>query len=221
MGNRWLKECRNMASAFERLGRERQINERFQALGPGKVVCWKSHKSGSCQESPEENIAGMGSEEIAPPSYRYETEDTVPMHKLKLLVEKGVVLELLALTGPLKSGAPLDEPPRHVAGVGTCNFHVSQEVSETPVCMPPQDTNINLAGQAKYRMRSPCDGNRYKESEGLREVLKNANVRDMLVAIDNAPDPGKAIHAAMLEPIFVEFADECLKIVQPPVSAEH
>nr|CAD7598904.1 unnamed protein product [Timema genevievae] len=109
------------------------------------VVCWKSHKSGSCQESPEENITGMGSEEIAPPSYRYETEDTVPMHKLKLL----------------------------------------------------------------------------EESEGLREVLKNANIRDMLVAIDNAPDPGKAIHAAMLEPIFVEFADECLKIVQPPVSGEH
>nr|CAD7569408.1 unnamed protein product [Timema californicum] len=84
----------------------------------------------------------MGSETIAPPSYRYETEDTVPMHKLKLL----------------------------------------------------------------------------EESEGLREVLKNANVRDMLVAIDNAPDPAKAIHAAMLEPIFVEFADECLKIVQPTVS---
>lgn len=37
----------------------------------------------------------------------------------------------------------------------------------------------------------------------------------MLVAIDNAPNPGSAMQQAMLEPIFVEFADECLKVIEP------
>ncbi|XP_075213051.1 zinc finger HIT domain-containing protein 3 [Lycorma delicatula] len=53
-------------------------------------------------------------------------------------------------------------------------------------------------------------------SEGLSEVLKNPHVRNMILAIDRSENPAKAMEDAMLEPIFVEFADECLKIVQPP-----
>lgn len=37
----------------------------------------------------------------------------------------------------------------------------------------------------------------------------------MLTAIDKSQNATEAMKAAMLEPIFVEFADECLKIVEP------
>lgn len=37
----------------------------------------------------------------------------------------------------------------------------------------------------------------------------------MLVAIDKSVNPAAAMQQAMLEPIFVEFTDECLKIVEP------
>lgn len=40
-------------------------------------------------------------------------------------------------------------------------------------------------------------------------------MRNLLSEIDLAPDPWKAMKAAMQEPLFLEFADECLKIVEP------
>ncbi|XP_067008974.1 zinc finger HIT domain-containing protein 3 [Anabrus simplex] len=54
-----------------------------------------------------------------------------------------------------------------------------------------------------------------RESEGLRDILRNPHVRDMLSAIDSSPNPAAAMKAAMLEPIFVEFADKCLELVEP------
>lgn len=54
-----------------------------------------------------------------------------------------------------------------------------------------------------------------KGSKNLRKILENRHVRDMLTAIDKSQNATEAMKAAMLEPIFVEFADECLKIVEP------
>ncbi|CAH0395012.1 unnamed protein product [Bemisia tabaci] len=54
-----------------------------------------------------------------------------------------------------------------------------------------------------------------KGSKNLRKILENRHVRHMLTAIDKSQNATEAMKAAMLEPIFVEFADECLKIVEP------
>ncbi|XP_017780425.1 PREDICTED: zinc finger HIT domain-containing protein 3 [Nicrophorus vespilloides] len=54
-----------------------------------------------------------------------------------------------------------------------------------------------------------------KGNEELKDMLKNKHLRDLLVAVDNSKDAEAVMSKAMLEPIFVEFADECLKVVEP------
>ena len=53
-----------------------------------------------------------------------------------------------------------------------------------------------------------------KDSEGLKELLKNKHLRDFLQELNDARNPWKAMKAAMSEPLFLEFADECLKVVE-------
>ncbi|KAL7027453.1 hypothetical protein ACKWTF_005446 [Chironomus riparius] len=53
-----------------------------------------------------------------------------------------------------------------------------------------------------------------KVSEGLKEMLKNKHLRDFLQELNDARNPWKAIKASMSEPLFLEFADECLKVVE-------
>jgi len=53
------------------------------------------------------------------------------------------------------------------------------------------------------------------ESEELKMVLQNHNLREVILHIDHAQKPDIAIAKAMQEPIFTEFADHCLAIVEP------
>ena len=53
------------------------------------------------------------------------------------------------------------------------------------------------------------------ESEALMSVLQNPHLRQLLVTVDSAEDKAKAMKEAMQEPLFVEFADQCLKIIEP------
>ncbi|XP_058457886.1 zinc finger HIT domain-containing protein 3 [Malaya genurostris] len=55
-----------------------------------------------------------------------------------------------------------------------------------------------------------------RNSEALKNLLYNPHLRKLLEEIDSAPSARKAIQIAMMEPLFVEFADECLKVVEPP-----
>ncbi|NXH27823.1 ZNHI3 protein, partial [Myiagra hebetior] len=54
------------------------------------------------------------------------------------------------------------------------------------------------------------------ESAELRDLLLNPHLRQLLLAIDRAPDRNSLIRRFMQEPLFVEFADCCLRIVEPP-----
>ncbi len=46
-------------------------------------------------------------------------------------------------------------------------------------------------------------------------LLSNPHLRVMMSSLTSAEDTGTLMEAAMKEPIFTEFADECLKIVEP------
>ncbi|XP_067629865.1 zinc finger HIT domain-containing protein 3 isoform X2 [Eurosta solidaginis] len=59
-----------------------------------------------------------------------------------------------------------------------------------------------------------------KNSKELHNLLYNKHMRHLLTEIDVAPDAWKAMKAAMQEPLFLEFANECLKIVEPQTSDE-
>ena len=51
------------------------------------------------------------------------------------------------------------------------------------------------------------------QSEELRHLLCNPHLRQLLCSLDSAESKDSAMKAAMQEPLFVEFSDQCLKIV--------
>lgn len=54
-----------------------------------------------------------------------------------------------------------------------------------------------------------------RSSEELKKLLDNPHLRNLLKEIDVADNAWNAMKVAMMEPLFTEFADECLKIVEP------
>jgi len=54
-----------------------------------------------------------------------------------------------------------------------------------------------------------------EHNQELKNILCNKHLRALLLAIDQSSNPSDAMQQAMLEPIFVEFADECLKVIEP------
>ncbi|XP_029375317.1 zinc finger HIT domain-containing protein 3 isoform X2 [Echeneis naucrates] len=63
-----------------------------------------------------------------------------------------------------------------------------------------------------------CSLGCYKRHKGkskeLRDLLCNPHLRQLLRSIDNADNKANAMKHAMQEPLFVEFSDQCLKIVE-------
>ncbi|XP_075448345.1 zinc finger HIT domain-containing protein 3 [Ascaphus truei] len=53
------------------------------------------------------------------------------------------------------------------------------------------------------------------ESEELKNLLLNPHLRQLLTNIDQAEGREAAMKKCMQEPLFVEFADQCLSIVEP------
>lgn len=52
-------------------------------------------------------------------------------------------------------------------------------------------------------------------SEALKGLLRNPHLRRLVMSVDSAEDKAKAMKDAMQEPLFVEFADQCLNIIEP------
>jgi hypothetical protein len=48
----------------------------------------------------------------------------------------------------------------------------------------------------------------------MQQILQNPHLQELLVAVDRSPNPDRTMQLAMQEPLFVEFADECLKVVE-------
>lgn len=47
-------------------------------------------------------------------------------------------------------------------------------------------------------------------------MLLNPHLRQLLLTLDQAQDKSSLLRKLMQEPLFVEFADCCLGIVEPP-----
>ncbi|XP_036767000.2 zinc finger HIT domain-containing protein 3 isoform X1 [Manis pentadactyla] len=54
------------------------------------------------------------------------------------------------------------------------------------------------------------------ECAALRSLLLNPHLRELMVSLDQGDNKAKLMKACMQEPLFVEFADCCLRIVAPP-----
>ncbi|XP_032727742.1 zinc finger HIT domain-containing protein 3 isoform X2 [Lontra canadensis] len=53
------------------------------------------------------------------------------------------------------------------------------------------------------------------KSAALRSLLLNPHLRQLMVSLDQGDNKAKLMRACMQEPLFVEFADCCLRIVEP------
>ncbi|XP_012273180.1 zinc finger HIT domain-containing protein 3 [Orussus abietinus] len=60
-----------------------------------------------------------------------------------------------------------------------------------------------------------------RQSEEVKHCLKNPHVRNIIKEVLKHQNPTDAIAEAMVEPIFVELADACLKIVEPATEEGH
>lgn len=55
----------------------------------------------------------------------------------------------------------------------------------------------------------------YLDSSGeLKTLLLNPHLRAMMENLVNSEKPMSVLETAMQEPIFVEFADQCLRVVE-------
>ena len=53
------------------------------------------------------------------------------------------------------------------------------------------------------------------ESTVLHDMLANRHLVRIICHLDTVPWPDLHLEAAMHEPIFTEFVDECLRVVEP------
>lgn len=58
-------------------------------------------------------------------------------------------------------------------------------------------------------------------NEEVTKLLTNTHLRNLLVTMDSSENAEEIMQKAMQEPIFVEFADVCLKVVEPAESKEN
>lgn len=102
-----------------------------------------------------------------------------------------------------------------------CKEH--KKAACTPAPPPVSDTDTDIkenASSNKYDFPTedtvPFEKlKQLHNSQEVKECLKNPHVRHIMTAILKDPNPTKAIALAMTEPIFVELADACLKVVEP------
>ncbi|XP_049958054.1 zinc finger HIT domain-containing protein 3-like [Schistocerca serialis cubense] len=83
-------------------------------------------------------------------------------------------------------------------------------------CLDCLISYCSLDCRKNHKSLTTCKPVTYRHTDELKDVLKYHELKEMLIATDKFKHPSQAILAAMIERMFVEFADICLKIVEPP-----
>ena len=53
------------------------------------------------------------------------------------------------------------------------------------------------------------------ESDEMKVLLENPHLQTLIRHLDSSCDPEDDVNKAMQEPIFLEFADVCLRVIEP------
>ncbi|KAG0703716.1 Zinc finger HIT domain-containing protein 3 [Chionoecetes opilio] len=80
-------------------------------------------------------------------------------------------------------------------------------VSQQQILFPTDDTV------------APHTLEKLKDCDKLKDLLGNPHLRQLLREVDGAANAQAAMRRAMLEPIFTEFADAALGVVEPDLEA--
>ncbi|CAK1551181.1 unnamed protein product [Leptosia nina] len=97
-----------------------------------------------------------------------------------------------------------------------CKLH-----KEKP-CAPPQhDVENDLPNSSTSNYEFPTEDtvpieklNLLEQSKDVKTCLENPHLRQILMELDKSPHPDELMKKYMQEPIFTEFVDACLNIVQ-------
>lgn len=90
-------------------------------------------------------------------------------------------------------------------------------------CSPVQathtlDTNSSQETVYQFQTKNTIPVDKLQElgkSDKLQQLLQNPHLRKFLTRIDSDDNPVRLMRSAMQEPIFLEFVDSCLDIVDP------
>ncbi|KAM3601423.1 uncharacterized protein V6R79_012707 [Siganus canaliculatus] len=97
---------------------------------------------------------------------------------------------------PCEQPAPTNPEPKHA--ISSEPWTVEDILHEDDVIDKVPLQRLQLLGQ----------------SNELRDLLCNPHLRQLLHSVDSAENKYDAMKTAMQEPLFVEFSDQCLKIVE-------
>lgn len=97
---------------------------------------------------------------------------------------------------------PVDKPapsnPETETAVSTESWSVDDLLHEDDITDKVPLQRLQMLGQSKE----------------LKDLLCNPHLRQLLCSIDGAERKEDAMKSAMQEPLFMEFSDQCLKIVE-------
>ncbi|KAJ2949192.1 hypothetical protein O0L34_g6135 [Tuta absoluta] len=100
--------------------------------------------------------------------------------------------------------------------VPCCQKHKQKPCSAPPIQHKddPPETKTNFEFPSDDTV--PLDKLKLLEqSSEVKQCLENPHVRKILQILDNSAHPDQLMQDYMVEPIFTEFVDACLKVVQP------
>ncbi|KAF9822632.1 hypothetical protein SFRURICE_012411 [Spodoptera frugiperda] len=99
-------------------------------------------------------------------------------------------------------------------------YKIHKETPCSPPQEPPKETNYSNTKEIEYDYPTedtvPIEKLKLLEqSTELKKCLENPHVREILDLLDTSPYPDELMKKYMQEPIFTEFVDACLNVVQP------
>ncbi|XP_059607359.1 zinc finger HIT domain-containing protein 3 [Phlebotomus argentipes] len=101
-----------------------------------------------------------------------------------------------------------------------CSVVCCKKHKESP-CDAPQ-SSLKPVTRAKSTILFPTEDTvpeqtleMLRNSAELKDLLRNPHLRRLLQELDGVQNAEKAMSAAMQEPLFTEFADQVLRIVEP------
>ncbi|XP_021185441.3 zinc finger HIT domain-containing protein 3 [Helicoverpa armigera] len=103
-----------------------------------------------------------------------------------------------------------------------CSVPCYKTHKQTPCTPPDPPTPANESDDKEIEYDYPTEDTvpveklkLLEQSTELKKCLENPHVREILELLDKSPHPDEMMKEYMQEPIFTEFVDACLKVVQP------
>ncbi|XP_049873142.1 zinc finger HIT domain-containing protein 3 [Pectinophora gossypiella] len=103
-----------------------------------------------------------------------------------------------------------------------CSVPCWKKHKSKPCAAPPPEPKTDLQEESITSYDFPTEDTVSPEklslldqSADVKKCLENPHVRTILGILDKSPHPDELMQEYMLEPIFTEFVDACLKVVQP------